>query len=293
MIINAFCPYEIYNYQANSIIGLPLNGNRQEWKEYRTKFEQMFQNLHNSVNNWYASVNAPLLSSESALELHPRSKHMNIYMYPKELDYTEVKTLPDNWLRVDGFVRTTNESFDIPTCLRERPGKLVFLSMGSIGCSHLELMKRLVGILSKSKHKFIVSKGPMADKYDLADNMWGQAFVPQTAVLPLVDLVITHGGNNTVTETFFFGKPMLVMPMFSDQFDNAQRIQEKGLGIRLSPFHCTEDELLSAVDKLVTDQNLKETMIKIGRRIRSSLVEDKLKIAELFEDIVEQSNYEI
>jgi UDP:flavonoid glycosyltransferase YjiC (YdhE family) len=60
--------------------------------------------------------------------------------------------------------------------------------------------------------------------------MWGESYVPQTRVLSLVDSVITHGGNNTVTETFSFGKSM---PLFVDQFDNAQRIEEKGYGIRL------------------------------------------------------------
>ncbi|CAG2178846.1 unnamed protein product [Oppiella nova] len=40
-------------------------------------------------------------------------------------------------------------------------------------------MKRLVAILSKSKHRFIVSKGVNHEKYSLADNMWGERSVPQ------------------------------------------------------------------------------------------------------------------
>jgi len=215
---------------------------------------------------------------------HPLSKHLNVYMTPKELDFKDAHPLPHNWTRVDGFVRTTDDTFEIPESLRGRPGKLVFLSMGSLGCANLELMTRVTAILGKSEHKFIVAKGPLHDKYDLPDNMWGQQFVPQTAILPVVDLVVTHGGNNTVTETFFYGKPMLVLPLFADQFDNAQRLVETGLGLRANPFHCTEEELLTSVDKLVNDSDLAQKMKAIGERIRSST--DKAMIAKRIEDIV-------
>ena len=97
-------------------------------------------------------------------------------------------------------------------------------------------MRKLIDSLAAGRHRVIVSKGPLHDQLELAPNMIGEEFLPQTSILPQVDLVITHGGNNTVTESLHFGRPMVVLPLFWDQHDNAQRIDETGLGIRLDTY---------------------------------------------------------
>lgn len=58
-------------------------------------------------------------------------------------------------------------------------------------------MRRMTSVLSKTPHKYIVSKGPRADLILLPENMWGDQYLPQTKILPIVDLVITHGKNKS------------------------------------------------------------------------------------------------
>ena len=115
-----------------------------------------------------------------------------------------------------------------------------------------------------------MSKGPLADQITLHDNMTGSGFLPQPAVLPQVDLVITHGGNNTVVECFHHGKPMIVLPLFWDQVDNAQRVDETGFGRRLATYSFADEELLGAIDALLADAPLRRRMAGIAARMQAS-----------------------
>src|SRR6202000_1968051 len=124
------------------------------------------------------------------------------------------------------------------------------------------------GTRAPPPHRYIVSRGPRHDEYELAANMIGAEFLPQTSVLPHVDAVITHGGNNTVTECMWFGKPMLVLPIFWDQHDNAQRVHETGYGIRLPTYSFDPGQLRAAVERLLGDAAMRDRCDAAGRRLR-------------------------
>jgi UDP:flavonoid glycosyltransferase YjiC (YdhE family) len=100
--------------------------------------------------------------------------------------------------------------------------------------------------------------------------MTGAEFLPQASILPLVDVVITHGGNNTVTECFHFGKPMVVLPLFWDQYDNAQRVHELGYGLRLESYEFDDEQLTGAIERLAGDRGLGRRLRGISTRLQAT-----------------------
>jgi MGT family glycosyltransferase len=206
---------------------------------------------------------------------------LNLSVFPGIADYPRARPLGPAWHRLESSVRETEETFDVPASLRDGEGALVYLSLGSLGSADVELMKRLVDVLSATPHRYIVSKGPRAEEFTLPDNMWGAARLPQTSIIPLCDLVITHGGNNTTTESLHFGKPMIVLPLFWDLYDNAQRVEELGLGIRLDTYAFEDEELRLGVDRLLGDRALRDRLDREsatireqnGKRVAADLIE--------------------
>ena len=84
-------------------------------------------------------------------------------------------------------------------------------------------------------------------KNDLAalasDHVRIEEFVPQTAILPDVDLVIHHGGNNSFTECLYYGKAMVILPFSSDQFNIAWDAEAAGLAEVADPNTVSQKEL--------------------------------------------------
>jgi MGT family glycosyltransferase len=241
--------------------GLPLD-DPGEWSAFREEYARQVGDLQASFSAFCVERGAPPLPG---LELIHESDWLNLTLYPDELDYPRSRELGSSWRNLQTSVRATDKAWSPP----ESDGrKLVYLSLGSLGSADVSLMKELVAELAETPHQYIVSMGPQHAEYELADNMSGEEFLPQTSVLPHVDAVITHGGNNTTTECMWFGKPMLVLPIFWDQHDNAQRVDERGYGVRLPTYDCAGGRLAGALESVLSDEQLRARSTAAGERLR-------------------------
>jgi UDP:flavonoid glycosyltransferase YjiC (YdhE family) len=131
-------------------------------------------------------------------------------------------------------------------------------------------MRTLIGSLAGTRYRAVVSKGPQHDQLELPANMSGAEFLPQVSILPHVDLVITHGGNNTVTESLRLGRTMVLLPLFWDQYDNAQRMHETGFGIRLDTYRHAPEELTHAIERLLADAPLHDRPAALSARLATT-----------------------
>ncbi len=249
--------------------GYPV-ADRSGWAEYWAEYDRALGPMQQAFSEFCVERGAGPLPDR---ELEHTSPYLNLTLYPAEVDYARAAPLGSGWANLEAAVRTTDEAWQLPAGL-DGDGPLVYLSLGSLGSADVGLMKNLIATLAESPYRVIVSMGPqhteLAADVDGAANMAGAEFLPQTSLLPEVDLVITHGGNNTVTESLYFGKPMVLLPLFWDQYDNAQRIDETGFGKRLSTYGHAPGELRGAIDGLLADGALADRLAKLSARLQAA-----------------------
>jgi UDP:flavonoid glycosyltransferase YjiC (YdhE family) len=58
-----------------------------------------------------------------------------------------------------------------------------------------------------------------------------ERWVDQERVLPAADVVVCHGGSGTVYGALAAGAPLVVVPVFADQFENGRRVAAAGAGV--------------------------------------------------------------
>ena len=258
-------PLEMRDAELPPVLsGLPV-ADRSQWDAFAQEYHRQHEDLLREHNEFRASVGVSPCPMD---EFNTTSPWANLYLFPEAVDYPRSRALGPTWHRLNSTVRTSEGPFDVNEHLPGE-GKVIYLSLGSLGCMDVRLMQRLIDALAKTDHRAIVSMGPLKDQMQLGPNMYGDHFLPQPSILPQCDLLITHGGNNTVCEGFHFGLPMIGLPLFWDQYDNAQRLDETGFGVRLPTYDWSDDALIGAVDRLLADDALRARMGTIATQIRA------------------------
>jgi len=92
--------------------------------------------------------------------------------------------------------------------------------------------------------------------------------VPQLALLARCSAVVTHGGHNTVCESLAHGLPLVLAPIRDDQPIVAEQVVRAGAGIRVRFSRVTSAELLTSVERVLSESGFRQSAVRIGESFK-------------------------
>lgn len=127
----------------------------------------------------------------------------------------------------------------------------IYFTLGTVfNTESGDLCTRVLEGLQELPARILATVGTNIDPSSIpisAANVRIERFVPQSLVLPVVDLVVNHGGSGSVIGALAHGIPLIVIPLGADQELNAHRVEALGAGLKLDPMTCTPLEISNGV----------------------------------------------
>jgi len=234
---------------------------------FRARFHEVIKPIHDDFNAFLEGCGEARYPLGQFFEASP---HMNLLLYPEPVKFDRAEPLdPKQFQYLEGCVRE-EAPYEVPTFKAMNDKPLIYVSYGSLGAGDTELLKRVIAAIGSMPYRALVNVGDYMGEYsDVPPNVHLAGWYPQPSVIPLVDAVIHHGGNNSFTECLYFGKPAIIMPYVWDGHDNATRVQETGHGFKLDRYEWTEAELRRKLDAMVSDPSMQQRLAATSAHMRS------------------------
>ncbi|XP_023786332.1 UDP-glucuronosyltransferase 1-1-like isoform X6 [Cyanistes caeruleus] len=101
---------------------------------------------------------------------------------------------------------------------------------------------------------------------NLPSNVKLVKWLPQNDLLahPKTRAFITHGGSHGVYEGICNAVPMVLMPLFGDQMDNAKRVESRGAGLTLNILEMTSNDISTALKAVINEKKYKENIQRLS-----------------------------
>ncbi|MAY87235.1 MAG: glycosyl transferase family 1 [Pseudooceanicola sp.] len=236
-------------------------------KVFDDRFKEVIKPIHDDYNAFLAENNEAPYELGEFFEPSPT---MNFLLYPEPVKYPRETPLDEGQFQyLEGCVRE-EEPYEVPTFKANNDKPLLYISFGSLGAGDTDLLKRIIKTVSTLPYRALVNVGDYIGEYDdIPDNVHIASWYPQPSVIPQVDAVIHHGGNNSFTECLYFGKPAIIMPYVWDGHDNATRVQETGHGFGFHRYDWSDEQLAEALNTCLTDRAMQDKLAATSAHMQS------------------------
>ena len=194
-----------------------------------------------------------------------------ISQLPHCLDFRRI-SYPDNFHYTGPFAKeSTRPEVDFPWHrLDGRP--IIYASLGTTRNVQPKVFRLIAEACKDLDHQLVISLGGRLDPdrfADLPGNPVVTGYAPQLELLKLAEVVITHGGPNTVFEALMEGKPMVAIPLAYDQPAIAARLARLGIAEVLPIMRLSAKRIRSAVTSLLSESSYRNAAAKIQATLQS------------------------
>jgi zeaxanthin glucosyltransferase len=200
---------------------------------------------------WNAALAA--LDPEATPSPSAFSEHGDLLLlnYPAELADPDRPLPPHAFL--GSAVRDEPVDAEVEAWLAESDEPFVYVSFGSFLSVRGDVLARVVAALRSLGVRAAIASGsaPRGDLGEIPEGWLVREFLPQVRLLGAASAAVTHGGNNSVTESMTFGVPLVVLPFSTDQFAGAAALEASGFGEVLAPNTATVEELAGALERVL------------------------------------------
>jgi MGT family glycosyltransferase len=168
----------------------------------------------------------------------------------------------------------------------ERPW--VHVSDSTLAFGDPFLLRTAVQALAHQPVELIVAVGshrdPVAPGFDVsAANVHVTRWVDHGELMPRCSALITVGGKATVMAAAEAGVPMVVVPTTWDKPDNARRVTEAGIGVRVSPRGASPGRLRAAVRQVLYEPTFRTAAQAVAGQLQAAPGPDRA--AALLEEL--------
>lgn len=240
-------------FKASTVISIHTLQHSYFPEDFVKQIEKKMVKLMSSLNKKY-NID---LKSPCEIIAHPNADY-KLVLTSKEFQSSKV-------LIDDSFYFIGPSSFEEKPIDKSFPfkkdssKKLIYISLGTLFNDNIEFFKLCIKAFAFSKEfQLILSVGKACDLKVFGnppDNVYIYNFVPQNQILKEAEIFISHGGLNSINESLLmFKKPLIVVPQFSDQFDNADQIKLFEAGIVLEKEKVNEETIKNAVNSLIVEE---------------------------------------
>jgi UDP:flavonoid glycosyltransferase YjiC (YdhE family) len=150
----------------------------------------------------------------------------------------------------------------------ENKNPIIYFTAGTVYNS-LDFLKIVINAVKDKELNLFATLGKNNNEASLGalpKNVKVAQYVPQSLVLPKVQAVICNGGSGVIMGAILAQKPMVIVPMISDQPENARRCEKLGIALIVPLNKLNKDRISETIDHILNDSQLRKRSKNIGEQ---------------------------